>query len=102
MRYRVIALLFSFSFLMFSEEKPRITSIIPLPSEIPVSPANCTTSRSGYLEKNHHKMTEAEVEKFVTSSLRDGYVLTIYPKTKSGIFVNMECTALPVKDATNP
>jgi hypothetical protein len=38
-------------------------------------------------------MTKAEIGKFVDSSLRNGYVLTIYPETKRGIFVDMECLA---------
>jgi hypothetical protein len=44
------------------------------------------------LEKSGRtKMTEAEIAKFVATSLRDGYVLTIYPESKRGIFVNMQC-----------
>ena len=37
-------------------------------------------------------MTQAEVGKFVNSGLHEGYVLTIYPESKRGIFVNLECT----------
>jgi hypothetical protein len=74
------------------ETKPQITTITMLPSEPPLVPAKCTASWSGYLEKNGRtKMAEAEIAKFVRSSLRDGYVLTIYPESKRGVFVNMEC-----------
>ncbi len=38
-------------------------------------------------------MTQYEFGKFVNTSLHDGYVLTIYPETNRGIFVNMECVA---------
>jgi hypothetical protein len=74
-------------------DKPRISNITVLPSE-PVQPSgNCKASSSGYLEKNGRtKMTKAELGNFVDSSLRDGYAVTIYPETKRGVFVNLECT----------
>src|SRR5580704_9001126 len=74
--------------------KPRIGNITVLPSDPIPTTGNCTTSRAGYLEKGGRtNMTKAEIGEFVDSSLRDGYILTIYPQTKSGIFVNMECIA---------
>jgi hypothetical protein len=72
--------------------KPQIGNVIALPTEKPVAVGTCAASRSGYLEKDHRtKMKEAEIAKFVSSSLLDGYIVTIYPESKSGIFVNMEC-----------
>jgi hypothetical protein len=41
--------------------------------------------------QEEQKITKVEMAQFVTSNLRDGYVLTIYPESKSGIFVDMEC-----------
>jgi hypothetical protein len=73
------------------ESKPQISNIAAISGEGPLFPPTCTASRSGYLENQDKKMTEAEIAKFITSSLRQGYVLTIYPDSKSGIFVNMEC-----------
>lgn len=82
------------------ESKPRIGRIAALPSEQPLIAATCTASRSGYLEKDGKtKITETEMATFIAVSLRDGYVLTIYPESKSGIFVNMEC-AVPAPMAT--
>src|ERR1700675_1550116 len=73
--------------------RPRISNITVLPSEPVSSSGNCTASRSGYLEKNGRtKMTQAEVGKFVNSGLHEGYVLTNYPESKRGLFVNLECT----------
>jgi hypothetical protein len=73
--------------------KPRISSITALPADASPS-GNCSASRSGYLETSgKEKITEAKLARFVSSNLRDGYVLTIYPETSNGIFVNMECTA---------
>jgi len=70
-----------------------ISKITVLPSE-PIAPGSCTTSTAGYLEiKGRTKMTKVEIGKFVDSSLREGYILTIYPETKRGIFVDKECIA---------
>ncbi len=81
---------------MFGQEfqKPKIASIKGVPSE-PISPGRCTFSTSGYLEQ-HGKIndfTEAEFGRMILPALREGYVLTIYPPTKRGIFVNAECPA---------
>lgn len=73
--------------------KPQISKITAVNAEAPLSVAACAASRSGYLENKGKKMTEAEVARFITSSLREGYVLMIYPESKSGIFVDMECPA---------
>ena len=76
--------------------RPQISNITVLPSESVVPTGSCTSSTAGYLEKDGKtELTKVEIGKFVDSSLRDGYVLTIYPKTKRGIFVNMECIAAP-------
>ncbi len=95
-RFALIAL-FSFAVPFGQQpEKPHISNIAVLPSE-PIMPSgDCTTSRYGYLE-NHGKtklteLTEAEIGKFVDSSLHSGYIITIYPETKRGVFVGMECT----------
>jgi hypothetical protein len=70
--------------------KPTISKITVLPSEPIIASGSCTASTAGYLEiKGRTKMTKAEIGKFVDSSLRDGYVITIYPETKRGIFVDM-------------
>jgi hypothetical protein len=76
--------------------KPAISKITVLPPEPISASGSCTASTAGYLEiKGRTKMTKAEMGKFVDSSLRDGYVITIYPETKRGIFVDMECAAIP-------
>jgi hypothetical protein len=80
---------------VFAQEvnKPQIGSIAGIPADA-IPSGRCAASRAGYFETTgKDKMTEAKLAKFVSSSLRDGYVLTIYPETKNGIFVNMECTA---------
>ncbi len=96
MRVTLILLVFLFSTSSLNSQesnKPPIAKITVLPSE-PVKPTgNCKASISGYLEmEGRTKMTKAEIGNWVDSSLRDGYVVTIYPETKRGIFVNMECT----------
>jgi len=82
----------------FAQEltKPQIGKIVALPADEPLQAATCTASWSGYLEINGRiELTEAEIGKFVASSLRDGYVLTIYPESKNGVFVDMTCPATP-------
>lgn len=80
--------------------KPQISTVTATSHDAPLFAPNCTASRSGYLENNGKKMTEAEMTRFVTSSLRDGYVLTLYPESKNGVFVEMNCTA--AKKVTSP
>ena len=96
MRVRLFAVGFLLSAISLNSQesgKPSIAQITVLPSE-PVKPTgNCKADLSGYLEMDGRtKMTKAEIGNWVDSSLRDGYVVTIYPETKRGIFVNMDCT----------
>jgi hypothetical protein len=82
--------------------KPQISTITAVPADAPLSVPTCTASRAGYLETNGKKMTEAEIARFVSSSLREGYILTVYPESKNGIFVNMECAARVKATASHP
>jgi hypothetical protein len=68
--------------------KPQIGSVTVLPSDPIVPTGDCRSSTAGYLEK----MTEKNLGVFVSKSLHDGYIVTVYPATKSGIFVAMQCT----------
>lgn len=72
-------------------EKPQVT-IMGVPSE-PTPPGTCTSSTFGYLELNGKRtgFTDAEFGQMILPALRQGYVITIYPPTKRGIFVNQEC-----------
>jgi hypothetical protein len=78
--------------------KQRIANVTGLPSE-PIQPSgNCKSSTFGYLEKDHRtSMTDGELGDFVSRSLHDGYIVTIYPATKRGTFVNMQCTNTTAK-----
>jgi hypothetical protein len=78
---------------LFAQDKPRIASITGIPSE-PIAPEKCTFSTSGYLEMENGKtldFTDAEFGHMILPALRDGYVLTIYPPTKRGIFISQVC-----------
>jgi hypothetical protein len=81
------------SVVLFAQQpsKPKIT-ITGVPSE-PIAAGTCTSSTFGYLDLNGKRsdFTEAEFGKMIMPALRQGYVLTIYPPTKSGTFVNQEC-----------
>lgn len=79
--------------------KPQVGKVVGIPSDLTVS-GNCTAATQGYLSmpKGRTKLTEAEIGKFVRSSLRNGYVITVYPETGNGIFVDLEC--LKAKQAT--
>lgn len=68
--------------------KPQISGLTVLPSDPIVPTGDCTSSTAGYLEK----ITDNKLGAFVSKSLHDGYIVTVYPATKSGIFVAMQCT----------
>jgi hypothetical protein len=72
-------------------QKPSV-SVSGAPSE-PIPPGTCTSSTFGYLELGGRRagFTDEDLGKAIQSALRQGYVLTIYPPTKSGIFLNQEC-----------
>jgi hypothetical protein len=81
--------------------KPTIGNITTLPSE-PVQPGSCTSSTAGYLEKaGRTKLTDSEIGHAVSAALKDGYVVTLYPQTNQGLFVNYECLVRS-KNATAP
>jgi len=72
---------------------PRITDMKVVPSE-PIPPGTCTSSRAGYLdsEKTHSTvLDDTEIGKYINSNLKQGYTITIYPRTKNGIFVYLDC-----------
>jgi hypothetical protein len=103
MQRRIIGLLLSLVFLLSliahlsaqQQNKPsvRITSLRGVPSE-PVAPGSCTYSISGYLIKgNRTDLTESELGTAIYSDLRQGYIVTVYPPTKNGIFAYSECPA---------
>jgi hypothetical protein len=75
-------------------EKPHIASITILPSEPVVPSGTCKSSTAGYLDNSRPPkiMSDEEMGKFVSKSLHDGYIVSIYPSTKTGIFVTMQCT----------
>jgi hypothetical protein len=78
---------------LFGQEpsKPVIAGVKVLPSE-PIPSGSCTSSTAGYIEKNGRTdFTDAEFGQMILSALKGGYVLTLYPRTKSGIFIFQEC-----------
>jgi hypothetical protein len=91
----VFSLLAFSAFALFAQEpaKPKISEITVLPSELIQRSGNCKSSTAGYLEKSRQaSMSDKDIGGFVSKSLHDGYIVTVYPATKNGIFVNMECT----------
>lgn len=71
-------------------QKPLMTISVAPPE--PIAAGTCTSSTSGYLDLNGKtEFTEDEFGKMILPALRQGYVLTIYPPTKRGIFINQEC-----------
>ncbi len=62
------------------------------PSEPPLSPATCTESSYGYLHIGERTdLTPEEIGRYIEADSSDGKVLTVYPKSKTGIFVYAEC-----------
>jgi hypothetical protein len=103
MRYKLvicIACLASIAISLFAQQasKPQIGSVTVLPSDPVVPTGNCKSSTAGYLEQSRQrKMSDKEIGLFVSKSLHDGYIVTVYPATNSGIFVSMACTNITVK-----
>jgi len=90
----LLPLILCVAILAAQESKPNIGKITALSTDPPLIAAVCTASRSGYLEKDGKtKMPETELATFIASSLHDGYIVTVYPESKRGIFVEMECSA---------
>jgi hypothetical protein len=70
--------------------KPEIGRVEILPSESVVPSGDCKSSTAGYLEQN--QPTDGQIGEFVSKSLQHGYIVTVYPATKRGVFVNIVCT----------
>lgn len=83
---KLFALALAFSFVSAQEiSKPQISNIAGVPSDRSFT-GTCTASTQGYVD-----IPEAKMGKWLYSKLQEGYVITIYPKTHDGIFVDMEC-----------
>jgi len=75
------------------QEKPTIAKITVLPSDPVVPSGTCKSSTAGYVEiRGKTRLTDVEIGKAVAGYLKDGYIVTVYPATKSGTFVNLDCT----------
>lgn len=83
-----------FCLLAQDSDRPKISKLQGVPSE-PVPPGTCKASTFGHLQLNGKTadFTDAEFGKMILPALREGYILTIYPPTKSGIFINQECAS---------
>lgn len=81
------------SFFLFAQQSdhPGI-SIRGVPGE-PIATGDCKTSTFGYLELDGKRsgFTDAQFGQAIMSALREGYVITAYPPTKRGIFLNQDC-----------
>jgi hypothetical protein len=83
---------FATIFLIAQEpDHPKLT-ITGVPGE-PIAAGDCTDSTFGYLtvDGKRQDFTEADFGKTILPALRQGYVITLYPPTKRGIFINEEC-----------
>lgn len=73
--------------------KPQISNITTLPSDPILPTGNCKTGSAGYVEIDGRvELKDQEIGKYVLSRLHDGYIITLYPATKRGIFADLECT----------
>jgi hypothetical protein len=73
------------------QPKPQLATMAAPPSD-QIPAAGCTASWSGYFQHKGKKAISAELGEFVTSSINEGYVLTIH-QTQSGVYVDMVCPA---------
>lgn len=60
--------------------------------ESPLRAPTCKESSYGYLHIGYRRdLTPAEIGQYVIDDTADGKVLTVYPKSESGIFVYADC-----------
>ena len=74
-------------------DRPTVT-VKMKPMAPPLAKGDCTSSPSGYLEwakDGRIDLTDAELGNWVSEKLSHGYVVTLYPKTKYGIFADCDC-----------
>lgn len=76
--------------------KPHV-DVSLVPSEPIAASGDCKSDTGGYLlgKNNETTPTKSEIGEIVSDKLSHGYILTIYPPTKSGIFVGARCTNVP-------
>lgn len=73
--------------------KPTLSEIEGVPSGQIVPSGTCNASTQGYLEISHRtNLSSTQIGQLISKFLKKGYVVTIYPPRKRGIFVRMECT----------
>jgi hypothetical protein len=78
------------------QSKPNIGSVsgnAPTDAIAAAASGGCSTTTFGYLDLKGKTadFTDEEFGKMIQPALRQGYVLTIYPPTKRGVWVYQEC-----------
>lgn len=69
---------------------------ITVRGEAPIHAPTCTASEYGYLHiGDRTQLTTAELGDYWVSETAKGKILTIYPESKSGIFVYADCPKTP-------
>ena len=90
-------LFYGLSVLLFSQQPSKQNMTIHGSPSEPIATGSCVSTTFGYIELNGKTadFTDAEFGHVISAALRQGYVLTIYPPTKRGVFVNQECHPSP-------
>jgi hypothetical protein len=90
MRFKRIFLLTLVAGIIFAQQY-RIESIT-VQGEPPLRSATCKAGSYGYLHVGERtKLTPIEIGQYVAAKIADGAILTVYPESKSGVFVHVEC-----------
>lgn len=97
-KYLFIGLVCCLAVMLFAQQSdsPNLVSVVPKVPADAIAAAKagvCISTVSGYLELNGKtsSFTDEEFGKMIQPALRQGYVLTIYPPTKRGIWTYQEC-----------
>jgi hypothetical protein len=65
---------------------------IAVHGETPLHPASCKNGFYGYLHIGERtKLTPLEIGQYVADMIADGATISVYPESKSGVFVHVEC-----------
>jgi hypothetical protein len=78
-------------------QAPTVKSVtVGVRRDPPLRTPSCKTSTYGYLHINERtKLTSEEISQYIVAAIEDGATVTVYPESKSGIFVDVNCPTKP-------
>jgi len=92
---RNVAILTFVGVAVLAQDRPNIDKItvkLAPPDEAPLRPAVCKEHSYGYLHMGQRTaLTPEEIGRYAVAALNEGRIVTLYPESKSGIYVFAKC-----------